>query len=562
MNQSSLTDKAIAAQPATAAGLAFNISFDDPTGKYAPYYAAIKSNIVAAGLSWNKYIQGKGSLEIAVKFSATGDTVASSRSLKLSPIRNNGKLEIYEQGALTELRTGIDPNGAAPDIEFEINPNYLTNALWFDPNPLTRTAPLPANKIDAFSVFLHEFGHAIVFNGGKNPTNGTLTGNYQSTLDEKTSFDGTNFFFTGARATGVYGASVPLNFGSIAHLGNYAPRPGSNLLGDLMNPAVIPGKRLDISALDLAILADTGVPIDSTRNDFNNDQKADILWRNNDGRVALWQMNGSSVSIGSTLATVTNDWKISGTGDFNGDRKADILWRNNDGRVALWQMNGATKISDTVIAKISTDSKIVGTGDFNGDDKSDILWRSDNGTVVLWQMDGATRLAADVVVANVSADWKIAGTGDFNGDDKSDILWRNDDGTVVLWQMDGTNVLSKNYLNPTSKVDSSWKISGLGDFNADSKSDILWRNDDGDVDMWLMDGPNIRTSSSLGSVDNSWKIAGTSDFSGDGQDDILWRKDNGSTSIWEMNGTNILAASAISPNPLMSTDWRVAAPIL
>jgi FG-GAP-like repeat len=561
MNQSSFTDRTITAQPATAAGLTFNVSFDDPTRKYAPYYAAIKSNIVAAGLSWNKYIKGKGSLEIAIKFSATGDTVASSRSVTPSFVRNNGKLEIYEQGAITELRTGIDPNGAAPDIEFNINPSDLTTTLWFDPNPSARTAPVPANKIDAFSVFLHEFGHAIVFNGGKSDTNGTLPGNYQSTFDEKTSFDGTNFFFTGTRATGVYGAPVPLKFGNITHLGNNSPRPGSDLLGDLMNPSVIPGKRLDISALDLAILADTGVPIDSTRNDFNNDQKADILWRNNDGRVALWQMNGSTVSIGSIFATATADWKIAGTGDFNGDRKADILWRNNDGRVTLWTMNGATKVSDTLIAKISTDSKIVGTGDFNGDDQSDILWRSENGNVVLWQMDGATRLATDVV-ANVSADWKIVGTGDFNGDNKSDLLWRNDDGTVVLWQMDGTNVLSRNYLNPTSKVDNSWKISGLGDFNADSKSDILWRNDNGDVDMWLMDGPNIRTASFVRSIDNSWKIAGTGDFSGDGQDDILWRKDTGSTSLWEMNGTNILASSAISPNPLISTDWKVAAPIL
>lgn len=555
-----LAQQAITAQPATPAGVAFNISFDDPTGKYAPYYAAIKSHIVAAGLSWNKYIQGKGSLEIAVKFSAPKDALATGRSLALPLIRNNGTLNIYEQGALAELRTGIDPNGANPDIEFNINPEDLTSLFWFDPNPLNRTTPVPTNKIDAFSVFLHEFGHAFVFNGDKNRTNSTLPGNYQSTLDEKTSFDGTNFFFTGTRATGIYGKPVPLNFSS-AHLGNNPPRPGSDLLGDLMNPSIANGVRLEISAIDLAILADTGVPVDSTRNDFNNDQKADILWRNNDGRVALSQMNGSTISISSTLGTVANDWKIAGTGDFNGDRKADILWRNNDGRVTLWTMNGATKVSDTAIAKISADWKIAGTGDFNGDDKSDILWRSENGTVVLWKMDGATRLATDVV-ANVSADWKIAGTADFNGDNKSDLLWRNDDGTVALWQMDGTKVLSENYLNPYSKIDNSWKISGLGDFNADSKSDVLWRNDNGDVNIWLMDGATIRLDSFVGSMDNSWKISGTGDFSGDGRDDILWRKDNGTTSLWEMNGANVLTAGAISPNPLTSTDWKIAAPIL
>ena len=29
------------------------------------------------------------------------------------------------------------------------------------------------------------------------------------------------------------------------------------------------------------------------------------------------------------------------TGDFNGDGKSDILWRNTNGEMAIWLMNGA-----------------------------------------------------------------------------------------------------------------------------------------------------------------------------------------------------------------------------
>lgn len=345
-----IDNQALAAKVSTPPGLAFNLSFDDPAGKYTPYYAAIQSSIVAAGLNWNKYIKGTGSLEIAIKFSLSGDAVATGRSLTASLIRNNGTFDIYEPSALSELRTGIDPNGADPDIEFNIDPEDLTSMLWFDPTPSTRTTPVPTNKIDAVSVFLHEFGHAIVFNGWKSDTDGTLPGNYQSTFDEKISFDGANFFFTGSRATAVYGAPVPLTFGNITHLGNDAPRPGSDLSLDLMNPYVSDyGTRVDISLLDLAILADTGVSINSVDNDFNNDQKADILWRNNDGRVSLWQMNRSTVSIDSTFATVASDWKISSTGDFNGDGKDDILWRNDNGSTNFWEMNGASLLAGGLI---------------------------------------------------------------------------------------------------------------------------------------------------------------------------------------------------------------------
>jgi serralysin len=48
---------------------------------------------------------------------------------------------------------------------------------------------------------------------------------------------------------------------------------------------------------------------------------------------------------GQTVGSATSDWKITGTGDFNADGKADILWRNDGGAVAEWQMNGSTVLS-------------------------------------------------------------------------------------------------------------------------------------------------------------------------------------------------------------------------
>jgi serralysin len=41
----------------------------------------------------------------------------------------------------------------------------------------------------------------------------------------------------------------------------------------------------------------------------------------------------------------------------------------------------------------------------------------------------------------------------------------------------------------------------------------------------------------LGIVDNSWQIAGTGNFTGTGQDSILWRNANGDTELWNPNGS-------------------------
>jgi Domain of unknown function (DUF4347)/Calx-beta domain/FG-GAP-like repeat len=205
-------------------------------------------------------------------------------------------------------------------------------------------------------------------------------------------------------------------------------------------------------------IADNDVSIAATRNDFNHDSKSDILWRNDDGIVGIWQMDGNNITNAPQYVNaVTTDWKIAGTGDFNGDGKSDILWRDNLGTVGIWQMDGnnITNAPQYVNA-VTTDWKIAGTGDFNGDGKSDILWRNDDGTVGIWQMDGNNITNAPQYVNGVTTDWKIAGTGDFNGDGKSDILWRDNLGTVGIWQMDGNNITNApQYVNTVSL---DWKI--------------------------------------------------------------------------------------------------------
>ena len=237
----------------------FDVNFTGD-GTYAAYYDRIESHLLGAANEWAKRFVSDASLQIDVIFSPS-ITRAGGRSAMFVFYRNDGGINVAEDGAVHEMRTGNDPNGATADIEIYWEPNYLINELWFDPDPATRTAPVPSNRTDAFTVCLHELGHAFGFNGYKDGQ-GNLAGNWMSRWDSYVAPANNNLWFTGPAARAAYGGDVPVTWGNRAHIANNAPRPGSDLVDDLMNGVVFyRGERYPISELDYAILKDVGVPV-------------------------------------------------------------------------------------------------------------------------------------------------------------------------------------------------------------------------------------------------------------------------------------------------------------
>ncbi len=293
-----------------------------------------------------------------------------------------------------------------------------------------------------------------------------------------------------------------------------------------------------------------GMPRTATH-DLNGDGASDILWRNTNGTVALWEMRGGQTLDGFGVANVTTDWKIVGTGDFSGVGNSDILWQNTNGTVVIWQMSGGKYVATVGGWSVPPGWQIAGTGDFNGDGRTDILWRNTSGVVVIWEMNGGQ---APTVVGgwSVSTDWQIAGTGDFNGDGTTDILWRNTNGTVLIWAMSGGNYLAT---FGGWSADPSWQIAGTGDFNGDGSADILWRNTSGVVVIWEMNGGQAPTVVGGWGVTTDWQIAGVGDFNGDGKSDILWRNASGALVIWEVNGGQVIGVTGIGG---VTSDWQVA----
>ena len=327
----------------------------------------------------------------------------------------------------------------------------------------------------------------------------------------------------------------------------------------------------------------------STPHDFYGVGNAGVLWRSGSG-LATWDMNGSAIFSSGTVTyqgqTLNPDpsWSVAATADFNADGEADVLWRQNGGPLALWQMGGNSVEASNYLTyngnTIAPDASwnVAGVGDFNADGEAAILWRqSSTGSLAMWSMDGSTVASSNTVTSNGSAvapdaSWNVAGVGDFNGDGYSDIVWRQSSGALALWDMKGSTVTSSSTITSQGSAiapDASWTIAGIGDFNNDGRADLLWRQSSGALALWQMNDASVAGSAFVTyqgntiTPDATWKIVEVGDFDGDGKSDILWRNDNGAMAEWLMNGSQVTASvtpasqgNAVSPDASWSVQGK------
>jgi hypothetical protein len=247
-----------------AAATTFNVSFIDPGAQYTAYYASITQTLAAAGQDWlSHFVTAAGaSLEVQIAFDPQLPT-AQGTSATSGYVGMNGAYSLWAQGLAYELKTGLDPNGSAPDMLLIIGSGgYLQSTLWFDSLLGSSGAgAVPPGQTDAYTVFAHEFGHALGFNGWRDGVSGALPGDYQSTFDALVQVDGSGgLVFVGTQAMALFGGPVPLAWGNYGHLGSFSMTGDGRM--DLMNGySFTTGTRYEISSLDLAVMADIGMTL-------------------------------------------------------------------------------------------------------------------------------------------------------------------------------------------------------------------------------------------------------------------------------------------------------------
>ena len=318
---------------------------------------------------------------------------------------------------------------------------------------------------------------------------------------------------------------------------------------------------------------------------FSGSGFSGVLWRQSPSNTLVqWAVNGSSIISSQPTTTLgvpvfpDQTWREVTTADFNGDGKTDMLWQHNDGSLADWTMNGSVISASNAVqtqqgASVAPDASwsIAGTGDFNGDGRADILWRNTGGALAEWSMNGATITSNQSPTyqgqaVTVDSSWSVVAMGDFNDDGRQDVLWRNSDGTLAEWLMNGSTITSSQALTSQGKAvkpDSSWSIAGAGDFNGDGMSDLLWRQSGtGSLMEWQMNGSQIAASQAITfqgqsvTPDASWSMVEIGDFNGDGKSDMLWRQSStGQVQEWLMNGSQIVASNSLSS--MADASWQV-----
>jgi hypothetical protein len=238
-----------------------DVTFSGDNGQFSSYYSSLVSDLNYAAADWEKLFVSGNSSTLSINVVFDNSPTSNASSLFVNPLYNIGSTWVYQQGAVDTVLTGVHNPWGPYDAAIHIGTSYLTNELWFDPNP-ANIDPVPANKTDAESVFTHEFGHIFGFEGYRDPLTGGLLFGAESIFDTWIIFLNNAPYFTGPSAESVYGGAVPLTVGNLYHVGNRSG-PGADLEvypADLMNGNVFyRGTKYDISPLDAAIFADLGL---------------------------------------------------------------------------------------------------------------------------------------------------------------------------------------------------------------------------------------------------------------------------------------------------------------
>ncbi|NEY34035.1 ATP/GTP-binding protein [Streptomyces sp. PRKS01-65] len=217
--------------------------------------------------------------------------------------------------------------------------------------------------------------------------------------------------------------------------------------------------------------------------------------------------------------------KALGFGDMNGDRKADVIVRDEAGRLWFTPGDGSGRLIGS--GGWNAMNALVRHGDFSGDGREDVIAR-EGSTGKLWLYPGTGTGSVGARKLIGTGGWnamsRITAVGDLSGDGRSDLM-AVEKATGKLWLYPGTSAgsLGARKLVGTGGWNAMNALAGVGDANGDGRSD-LYAREASTGKLWLYPG---RTGALGGRVlvgTGGWNamadLIAVGDFSGDGRPDL------------------------------------------
>jgi uncharacterized protein (DUF1800 family) len=131
-----------------------------------------------------------------------------------------------------------------------------------------------------------------------------------------------------------------------------------------------------------------------------------------------------------------------------------------------------------------------------------------------------------------------AAPADVSADNRSDLLYADGSGAINLLLMDGVFSTSPIGLLPAG---SGWMPTHVADLNADGKADIFVKNTDGRIAVMMMNGATVSSFDTLLGPGSGWSISHVADFDGNGKPDLLIKNADGRLAVLMMNGASTLS---------------------
>ncbi len=264
--------------------------------------------------------------------------------------------------------------------------------------------------------------------------------------------------------------------------------------------------------------------------DLDGSGKSDLVFQtlatDAQGRVTVNAWLDFAVANQTTLRAVNPAWVIQASADLDGDGYGDLVFRftgddgvPNDTGVSYVWFQKAGGAYDVVRKRggAPLDWKIVGAADLNGDGAADMVYLSPAGQLkALMATPGRT--CANLNAGTVPAGFSALHMADYTGNRRGDILIRDATGVTKLLSLNGSGLSLPPYTGNPDDINASCTSSSLTVAN---------------------------TTVNLPASDPTWTYFASGDFDGDGIFDIVWKQPNGTLTVWLMQ-PNGIAPTVIS----------------